>query len=326
MWTAFSSALTRHVPEGVPVALLNYPNHSNVGDCAIWLGELAYLADTGHEVVYQCDLHSYDPDVLRRKLPDDGIVLLHGGGNLGDLWPVHQRFRERVVADLPSLPVVIMPQTVHFTSGAAADRARAAFSRHDRLTVIARDEESHGLARDAFTCAIDLAPDPAIWLDLQHARLAPTQPIVWLSRTDIEAAGRHHGRTDTVDWITARRSDMGWIGSAQYRLLKHATGLLARTRGHRSPLRPIQRSLYEPVASAHLKRGIGLLSTGEVVIADRLHAHILCLLLGIPHVMLDNNYGKLTRYANTWTSQSRLANWARDLSEALTMANELAFR
>ena len=40
-------------------------------------------------------------------------------------------------------------------------------------------------------------------------------------------------------------------------------------------------------------RRVPTLRRGKVVITDRLHAHVLCLLLGIPHVLLDNNYGKV---------------------------------
>ena len=324
MRTTLKAVIARHIPGGAPVALLNYPNHSNVGDCAIWLGELSYLADAGHAVVYQCDLHSYDPGVLRRSLPHDGVVLLHGGGNLGDLWPAHQAFRERVVADLPDLPVVVMPQSIHFTSGVAADRARDSFADHERLTIIARDDASYSFARDAFTCDIDLAPDPAIWLDLRHARSAASQPVIWMARTDIEASepsgGVHH---ETVDWIDVRRSDMGWRDWNRYRVLKRITGALART--HRRPvwLSTLQNDLFEPVASSHLRRGIRLLSAGQVVIADRLHAHLLCLLLGIPHVLLDNNYGKLASYTRTWTTESSLTHWARDTTEAMAIANAL---
>jgi pyruvyl transferase EpsO len=38
-----------------------------------------------------------------------------------------------------------------------------------------------------------------------------------------------------------------------------------------------------------------------VVITDRLHAHILSLLLGIPHAVLDNSYGKVGRFLAAWT-------------------------
>jgi exopolysaccharide biosynthesis predicted pyruvyltransferase EpsI len=47
-----------------------------------------------------------------------------------------------------------------------------------------------------------------------------------------------------------------------------------------------------------------LLSSGRVVITDRLHAHLLCLLAGIPHAVLDNSYGKLGGFLDRWTGEA----------------------
>ncbi len=43
------------LPVGEPVALLDFPNHMNVGDAAIWLGERALLRSLGVPVAYACD-------------------------------------------------------------------------------------------------------------------------------------------------------------------------------------------------------------------------------------------------------------------------------
>jgi len=45
---------------------------------------------------------------------------------------------------------------------------------------------------------------------------------------------------------------------------------------------------YLWAAGARLRRGCDVLSQGRVVIADRLHGHILSLLLGLPHVLMNN--------------------------------------
>src|SRR5512141_721889 len=83
---------------GTPgVALLDFPSHSNVGDSAIWLGERALLRSIGAPVRYCADLESFDPEACRAAHPEGGAILLHGGGNLGDVWPRHQEFRERVI-------------------------------------------------------------------------------------------------------------------------------------------------------------------------------------------------------------------------------------
>jgi pyruvyl transferase EpsO len=37
-----------------------------------------------------------------------------------------------------------------------------------------------------------------------------------------------------------------------------------------------------------------------VLVTDRLHGHILADLLDLPHVALDNDYGKLAAYVAAW--------------------------
>jgi exopolysaccharide biosynthesis predicted pyruvyltransferase EpsI len=44
--------------------------------------------------------------------PDDPI-LLHGGGNFGDVWPGFQRFREQVIRESPNRRIIQLPQTIH---------------------------------------------------------------------------------------------------------------------------------------------------------------------------------------------------------------------
>ena len=63
-------------------------------------------------------------------------------------------------------------------------------------------------------------------------------------------------------------------------------------------------------------RGCRLLSRGHQVITDRLHAHILCLLMGIPHVVVDNNYGKLGSFLEAWTKHAPGVRFCRDWTEA----------
>src|SRR3990172_3861341 len=82
------------------VALLDYPNYANVGDSLIWLGEIAYLKRAGIPIAYTCDQTSYAPARLESRV-GKGAILMTGGGNLGDLYPRHQRFREAVIQAFP---------------------------------------------------------------------------------------------------------------------------------------------------------------------------------------------------------------------------------
>ncbi len=46
-----------------------------------------------------------------------------------------------------------------------------------------------------------------------------------------------------------------------------------------------------------------MLSRGAVTITNRLHAHLLCLLLGQPHVVCNVANGKIFAYRDTWAPE-----------------------
>jgi exopolysaccharide biosynthesis predicted pyruvyltransferase EpsI len=306
-------------------ALIDFPNHSNVGDNAIWLGEIAWLADANIRVRHRCDLKSYRPGAVAESLEDDGVILIHGGGNLGDLWPRHQRLREQVIRDFPDRPIVQLPQTIHFSNRASLASARAAFDRHPDFTLLARDQPSLTLARNEFRARSLLCPDMAFCLGrLPRPRVAATD-IFWLRRTDIEAVpdadAPHDPGLLVSDWLDGRRP---LLDRARRALRPLSTRLVGGfPRGQRTMRRLIDVS-YDWQAHQRVRFGCRLLASGRVVITDRLHAHILCLLLGIPHVVLDNSYGKLRRFCETWnTLSSGLARCADTPAEALAAARAL---
>ncbi len=80
------------------------------------------------------------------------------------------------------------------------------------------------------------------------------------------------------------------------------------------------------MAQAWTHRGCDILSRGRVVVTDRLHGHLLALLMDIPHVVLDNSYGKLRTMYETWTHTSVNAHWAEHPEQALEIARGLVVR
>jgi pyruvyl transferase EpsO len=119
-----------------------------------------------------------------------------------------------------------------------------------------------------------------------------------------------------MDWVDENPTALGTVHEflttqiTRYWRLKPLTRALART--------------FAPLAKQRLARGCRILSSGRVVITDRLHGHILSLLLGIPHVLLDNSYGKVRSFYESWTKSSDHAVWANSPREALERARSLA--
>jgi pyruvyl transferase EpsO len=81
--------------------------------------------------------------------------------------------------------------------------------------------------------------------------------------------------------------------------------------------------VWDRLAQQRTERGCRVLSRGRIVITDRLHAHILCTLLGIPHIVLDNNCGKLSGFIRCWTAEHPLCHLAGSVEEATRIAQQL---
>ena len=300
-----------------PYALLDYPDHSNPGDAAIWSGERSLLASLyGAPPVYAADLGSFRDEVLRRRLRG-GTIFLHGGGNFGDLWERFQRFRETVVETFPRSRIVGLPQTVHFTRSDSLDRARAVFDAHPDLTLLVRDARSLEIVRQEFACRSELCPDSAVALGRLPRPASAERAVVWLVRTDQEsrqtAERVEEAAPETVDWT----------GDEPVRLLRRDRRL--RRLRSRAPLlegilEAPSRALGDAAARWRLDRGLRILSSGQVVVTDRLHGHILASLLRIPHVLLDNAYGKNRRYYETWSTEDPASRWADSFEEAAELA------
>jgi pyruvyl transferase EpsO len=297
------------------VALLDFPEYHNAGDSAIWAGALRCLRELGlGRPVYVCDRNCYDRDALRHCL-GDGIILLSGGGNFGDLWLAHQEFRERVVGDFPGTPIVQLPQTIHFESPARLERARAVLDAHPRLTLLVRDRRSLETARRVFRAPAVLCPDLAFGLGRLPRPVPPDRPVVWLSRLDREKApGTVPASPEVrpVDWSKTPTA----ITVVNHFLSRR---LRAAPRRH-AALLGLYRSSCRRAARSRVARASALLSRGRVVVTDRLHGHILCLLLGIPHFLADNSYGKVRASHETWTAEADSVVWCAGEAEALDRA------
>ena len=279
-----------------PFALVDFPDHPNVGDSAIWLGTTMYFRHRrGLGPRYVASGEAFSEAALRRSLPG-GPIFIHGGGNFGDLWPRHQEFREHLLERFRDREIVQLPQSIHFDDPARIARTARVVARHGNFKLFVRDRPSYDFAAAHFDCETSLCPDMALFLG-PLARASPEVDVLHLRRTDKERA---LGQATPGSGYTFRVAD--WLGESSISL--EAAKLLRVLRelaGGRRDRLALRSARYDTAAGARVRRGCGLLSSGRVVVTDRLHAHILCLLLGIPHAVLDNSYGKLARFLDAWT-------------------------
>jgi pyruvyl transferase EpsO len=301
-------------------AMLDFPDHPNVGDSAIYCGEMEAIARVwSGKLPYIASFSSYDRGTLHAVAPD-GLLMIHGGGNIGEIYPHHHSFRLRMLREWVGRPLVQLPQTLHFASEDADDDFARAIERHGQFHLIVRDSRSYEHAKRRYQCNVTLAPDSAFALGSLGSSVQPSVRVIALCRTDAE---RRQGNGDVVSvGEDVHVADWPEEGGATLYSLVHLIGRFG-TFGSRSGARrtiAMANWSFHRRAWQRLQRGIDLLSLGEIVATDRLHAYILAMLIGKRYFVADNSYGKLSAVHNTWLVGTQLGTWADSLDQAIRQA------
>ena len=99
--------------------VMGIPHHGNIGDNAIAVAEEEILYKYfGQEYkIYYMQEKFLDVCANRVKkfINDEDIVLLHGGGNIGDTYERPEKGRREVIKIFPNNKIIIFPQTAYFS-------------------------------------------------------------------------------------------------------------------------------------------------------------------------------------------------------------------
>lgn len=317
----YAAVVGRHLPRAAPFALLDFPDHANVGDSAIYAGEIAFLdAHVGRPASYVCSVRTYRQDVDR--FAPEGTVLLHGGGNFGDVWPRHHALRLDAIARYRHRKVVQLPQSIQFGDASGIEATARAIGAHPDFTLLVRDEPSRELAERHFDCAVELCPDAAYCLRRLPTSTPGTVPVLSLLRADHEqasgvaAAATLRGLGPVIDWPEGTR----WRHPA---LPRAVDKVLGKRLPESTLMMRMRERTYRRHADALVATGARVLEPGRLVVTDRLHGHILSSLMRRPHVVLDNSYGKIARFMAAWGDDA-LADRAAEGADLAAQIDALA--
>ncbi|ATN36123.1 exopolysaccharide biosynthesis protein [Rhizobium sp. ACO-34A] len=299
-----------------PLAILDFPDIKNCGDSAIWLGEMAYLKHRfGKRPDYVSTIADFSADELKQSAPT-GPIFIQGGGTFGDIWGEHQDFRERVLELFPDRQIIQFPQSIHYKSEQRLLESARAIGRHKNFVLLVRDEQSFQFAEKNFDCQIGLCPDMAFCVG-EVTPDAPQFPVLAMLRQDKEQVGvvdfSAHPDIPKEDWISESRRRVR----------------IAKALGVASALLHFKPSEYElrkldSAARNRFNRGIRQISRGRAIVTDRLHVHICSILIGRPHAVLDNNYGKVRGFMDAFSGESDLSYKATSFDDGVAWAKAQA--
>jgi exopolysaccharide biosynthesis predicted pyruvyltransferase EpsI len=311
------ACLSPHIDES-PIAFVDFPDIRNVGDSAIWLGEIAYLKQRfGKRPDYVSRGARDFSDVELERSAPEGPIFIHGGGNFGDIWLGHQVFRERILQRWPGRPVVQFAQSIHYGRIERADETARIIDKHRNFTLLVRDQESLHFAEKHFNCRTVLCPDMAFMIGAVVAP-KPQLPVLAMLREDREkpeSARDLSGWPDmpVEDWITEP-----WLPVRVAKALG-TLGELASFDAMR-----MRRGRFDAAARQRFSRGVRQIGRARALVTDRLHVHIISILMGRPHAVLDNSYGKIRRFMTAFSGGTDLAYVATSLQDAVEWARARA--
>lgn len=301
--TKIESALLPLIDNDYVLWDLSY--HSNIGDTLIWQGELDFLDN----LPYKCIEYASCNTCTFPKLALNTIILLHGGGNFGDLWRGFQEFRLRVIAAYPVNKIIMFPQTVFYEDKALMKEDAAKMALHQNLILCARDITSYNLLKENFSNQVLMLPDMAFCIEKKHLyrwKSSVKDKVLFLKRLDKEARNDmklsdiSEEELDIRDWPSIEKNTL--IPYVLYKMLGLQFRLMKkniRSKIYVSLVDWVAMNIFRPYL---LKQGVKFVSSYRKIYSTRLHVVLLAILLHKEVWWLDNSYGKNFSFYNTWLS------------------------
>ena len=147
--------------------IMGIPHHGNLGDNAIAMAE-ELLLDTYFTEYKKYYMQEEFLDICcqraKKFINDEDIILLHGGGNIGDTYVRPERGRRKVIETFPNNKIIIFPQTAYFSNTENGQKeleiSKSIYNKHKHLVIIAREKMSYDFMKShIFNATIYFTPD-----------------------------------------------------------------------------------------------------------------------------------------------------------------------
>lgn len=253
------------------------PTHGNMGDQAIASATINYLKENfvNYDIVqiYREETYRY-LKAIKKIINKDDVIILHGGGNLGNLYPVEERDRRFIIQHLRKNKIISMTQTMNFSKDSFGkhelNKSRKIYNANKNLTIIAREKHSYKLMKENFNSNIILNPD-----------------IVFYLNNKIDC-----NRFERTNIMTCLRNDKeSVVGSNKENLITD----LKRNYGQVVEFDTvINKTVTKEEREKELNKMFDKFLKSKVVITDRLHGMVFCAITKTPCIVTKSLDHKVT--------------------------------
>ena len=250
--------------------LMGTPHHANIGDLAIAYAEEKMIKELfPNKKLYIMQEEKLDICAKRVKkyIKDEDIILLHGGGNIGDTYVTPEKGRREIILTYPNNKIIIFPQTAYFENQEELNISKKIYNSHNNLIIMAREKKSYNFMKKHFYNAkVYLTPD--IVMSLKETSYKKRNGVLLMFRRDKEKTLKNETFDYILDYIkehfdSYKISDMN-IGT--------------------KPVNNISEKKRKEILGNKFKE----LQSARLVITDRLHGMIFSAITETPCVVFDS--------------------------------------
>lgn len=261
--------------------LLDAASYNNLGDQAIAYAISCFIKDSFgansfvsiNEKEVVCYLRS-----LKKIIKSTDVIILSGGGNMGDLYPRYEALRRLIIKNFPNNKIIIFPQTIDYTNDKYGRRelkkSADIYSKHKFLTVCARESKSYDIMKSIYPNVL-LVPDIVLYLygKLEVEDISRSNTVGICLREDKESIISEQLREQIVNAARSRFDNIVYLS----------------TMGQYSSAITTDLQRFETIKSK-----IKEFSKCKLIITDRLHGMIFSVLARIPCFAIDNSNKKVS--------------------------------
>lgn len=259
--------------------------YQNIGDMAITYAQVEFLKslykDTNIILVPSTQTYSA-AKALRKVICSRDLITITGGGNMDDAYPTLDDARLFVVKKFPNNKIVCFPQTVFYSDSSKGNRrrknSRKVYTEHRNITLFAREKDSYKRMKDYFPDVdIRISPDIVFYINRILPNMERKGAICCL-RSDKEKNIDDGLQEKITQYVKNYFKNVKFVDTVDV------------------PLEMCSEEKYITTLNEFLMQ----IKSARLVVTDRLHCLIFCVITGTPCVVLDNSNHKVRSIYETW--------------------------
>lgn len=272
--------------------------YANLGDLAITYAQKEFLREMypDRDIILVPSTETYTSmKALKKIIKKEDIITLIGGGNMSDLYWSLESARLFVIKSFKKNKIVSFPQTVSFSDTEKGRKclktSRKVYSKHKNIVFFLRENNAFTRFKKYFpSVKCELCPDMVLSLNKTEPR-AERDKVVCCLRNDGESYITGAQRKSI---ITQMRNNFENV------ILRDTVDVSVD-------------ECTEEVFENTLESFWAMLRSSKVVVTDRLHCMIFCVITGTPCVAIDNSNKKISGVYEQWLGEINWVKFATDV-------------